>query len=88
MFIRLIFNRERFEKYFSEMMMDLASLELIKTRFSERTIFSLFKFLDFINDVKVGWTLTDERELNYRVETIKIIFLFVSRVFIDIFEKF
>lgn len=88
MFIRLIFNRERFEKYFSEMMMDLASLELIETRFSERTIFSLFKFLDFINDVKVGWTLTDERELNYRVETIKIIFLFVSRVFIDIFEKF
>lgn len=88
MFIRLIFNRERFEKYFSEMMMDLASSELIETRFSERTIFSLFKFLDFINDVKVGWTLTDERELNYRVETIKIIFLFVSRVFIDIFEKF
>lgn len=87
MFIRLIFNRERFEKYFSEMMMDLASLELIETRFSERIIFSPFKFLDFINDVKVGWTLTDERELNYRVETIKMIFLFViSRVFIYIRE--
>lgn len=85
MFIRLIFNRERFEKYFSEMMMDLASLELIETRFSERTIFSPFKFLDFIDDVKVGWT--DERELNYRVETIKMIFLFViSRVFIYIRE--
>lgn len=87
MFIRLIFNRERFEKYFSEMMMDLASLELIETRFSERTIFSPFKLLDFIDDVKIGWTLTDERELNYRVETINMIFLFViSRVFIYIRE--
>lgn len=67
--------------------MDLASLELIETRFSKRTIFSPFKFLDFIDDVKVGWTLTDERELNYRVETIKMIFLFVISRYLSIYSR-